>query len=207
MAAKPDDIATTPADVIPDSTEKATDPAPASTEAEKNISHESTAAPIEGLQNLNISEKKTEDGTSAVPPSGTTQPTWPTLSSSHPLTHFLSALPALITSAGHSEVYGITLDPTTSPFHTKLILQKFLRANANDLEKAKQQLLETLKWRKEFDPTKAVEESFEKERFEGLGYVLVLEGVPESVNERDVVTFNIYGAVGDKAKTFGDLEG
>ena len=86
------------------------------------------------------------------------------------------------------------------------MLQKFLRANANDLEKAKEQLLETLKWRKEFDPTKAASEHFDKTKFDGLGYIIEVEGVPESENKKDIVTFNIYGAVKDNKATFGDLE-
>jgi len=150
--------------------------------------------------------------TSATPPaySETVQPTtgpfWPETAPDHPLTKFYSSFEKLVAEAQHAEVYGITLS-TASPFHTKLILQKFLRANQNDLEKAKQQLLETLKWRKEFDPVKAASETFSKERFGGLGYVLEVEGVPGSENKEDVATFNIYGAVKDKKATFGDLEG
>ncbi|KAH7077984.1 phosphatidylinositol transfer protein SFH5 [Paraphoma chrysanthemicola] len=135
----------------------------------------------------------------------TTGPVWPEIGPDHPLTKFYDAFEALVSQAEHAEVYGITLSKS-SPFHTKLILQKFLRANQNDLEKAKQQLLETLKWRKQFDPVKAVSETFDKSKFGGLGYVLEVEGVPESKNKKDIVTFNIYGAVKDKKATFGDLE-
>jgi hypothetical protein len=134
------------------------------------------------------------------------EPTWPETPADHPLTQFFDALPALTEEADYNEVYGLTLSPS-NPFQTKLILQKFLRANANDLTKAKAQLLETLKWRKDFQPGKAVDEVFEKERFEGLGYILELNDVPESKNKKDVVTFNIYGSVKDPKKTFGDLDG
>lgn len=48
---------------------------------------------------------------------------------------------------------------------------------------------------------------FDESRFEGLGYVTELEGVPGSPNKKDVVTFNIYGAVKDTKRTFGDLDG
>lgn len=123
----------------------------------------------------------------------------------HPLTKLFGQIEYLTKEATHDEVYGVTLSPSNE-FHTKLILQKFLRANQNDLEKAKQQLLDTLKWRKEFNPTKAASETFEKSHFEGLGYIIQVEGVPESPNKSDVVTFNIYGAVKDNKKTFGDLE-
>lgn len=139
-------------------------------------------------------------------PAQSSSPTWPELSEDHPLSKLFSQISQITEEASYNEVYGIELSPTNT-FHTKLILQKFLRANANDVEKAKTQLLETLKWRKEFDPVKAMNEVFSKERFGGLGYILVLENVPESENKRDVVTFNVYGAVRDFKGTFGDIEG
>ncbi len=134
------------------------------------------------------------------------EPSWPTLPEDHPLAKLAAQLPEILREADYAEVYGIALQPE-APFHTKLILQKFLRANQNDLTRAREQLLATLKWRKEFQPLKAVEEVFSQKRFGGLGYVCVVDGVLESVNERDVMTFNIYGAVKDNKATFGDLEG
>ncbi|KAJ4305210.1 Non-classical phosphatidylinositol transfer protein (PITP) [Kalmusia sp. IMI 367209] len=176
------------------------------------------AAPTEELKNLDLSEKKPAEATAAVAaapiPSTTipsevtkpsTSPTWPSTPADHPLTKLYAQIEELTKEADHKEVYGITLSPSNE-FYTKLILQKFLRANQGDLEKGKQQLLETLKWRKEFDPIKAAGETFEKSRFEGLGWILEVEGVPESANQKDVVTFNVYGAVKDNKKTFGDLE-
>lgn len=147
----------------------------------------------------------------AVPPTTdtvptTTGPSWPETAAEHPLIKFFDMFEELVKEAQHDEVYGIHLNKS-SPFHTKLVLQKFLRANQNDLDKARQQLLDTLKWRKEFDPVKAMDETFDQARFGGLGYVLEVEGVPESKNAKDIVTFNIYGAVKDKKATFGDLEG
>jgi hypothetical protein len=142
----------------------------------------------------------------STPPADTTGPVWPETAPSHPLTKFYDNVETLVKKAQHDEVYGIHLSKTNS-FHTKLILQKFLRANQNDLDKAKQQLLETLEWRKEFDPVKAINETFDRSRFGGLGYVLEVEGVPESKNAKDIATFNIYGAVKDKKATFGDMEG
>jgi hypothetical protein len=142
--------------------------------------------------------------TSSVKP--TTSPCWPETPPDHPLTQFYDAFEALVRDAQHNEVYGIELTKA-HPFTTKLILQKFLRANQNDLHAAKTQLLDTLKWRREFNPTKAANETFSKTRFAGLGYVLEVAGVPESANKTDVATFNIYGAVTDKKATFGDLQG
>ncbi|EOA82889.1 Non-classical phosphatidylinositol transfer protein (PITP) [Exserohilum turcicum] len=142
----------------------------------------------------------------AAPTEATSGPVWPETAPDHPLTKFFDSFEALVASAQHNEVYGIELSASNA-FHTKLILQKFLRANQNDVEKAKTQLLETLKWRKAFDPVKAATETYEKTKFDGLGYVLQVEGVPGSLNKKDVATFNIYGSVKDNKATFGDLDG
>ena len=141
----------------------------------------------------------------AEPAAAGSEPVWPETSADHPISLLLKELPVLLESTGYDEVYGIHLD-SAGPFHTKLVLQKFLRGNANDVEKAKDQLKQTLTWRKEFGPLKAKDELFSKEKFEGLGYVTVLENVPGSPNKSDVCTFNIYGAVKNNQKTFGELD-
>lgn len=133
-------------------------------------------------------------------------PTWPEPSKEHPLTLLLAKLPSTISEADYDEVYGINLHDA-SPFYVNLILQKFLRANANNILKAQAQLLDTLKWRKTFQPLKAKDEVFSSNRFGGLGYVINLDGVPQSPNKKDVVTFNIYGRVKDNKSTFSDLDG
>ncbi|KAL9081049.1 MAG: hypothetical protein Q9157_000365 [Trypethelium eluteriae] len=135
-----------------------------------------------------------------------TGPVWPEIDDQHPLFQLEGSIKDVLREADYDEVYGIRLDHSGA-FHNKLILQKFLRANANDVSKARAQLLETLKWRKEFQPLKCVEEVFSRERFVGLGYVTLVDGVPDSSNKTDVVTFNIYGAVKDPKFTFEDLEG
>jgi hypothetical protein len=150
-------------------------------------------------------EKASEPEKPAATTSSTGGPTWPEIGEDHPISLFLKELPALLKETEHNEVYGVELDPA-GPFHTKLILQKFLRANANDVEKAKEQLKGTLAWRKEFKPEEAVNETFPKDRFGGLGYVIILEGVPGSENKKDVCTFNIYGAVKNNEQTFGNID-
>lgn len=98
--------------------------------------------------------------------------------------------------------------PSPSPPHTTMVvLQKFLRANAGDVTKAKEQLISSLKWRKEYRPLEALNETFSKDKFGGLGYVTKIKGAKETKNEDDVVTFNIYGAAAkDFKKTFGDTD-
>jgi len=216
MSLKPEEAATASADAVPTAAEKQPeDPLIGEKKPEPELEKTESAAPAptQALENLKLSEEeKPEDGVAETKAAAaelvapaSNAPVWPETPADHPLTVLYSSVEELTKEAGHNEVYGITLSKTNE-FHTKLILQKFLRANQGDLVKAKQQLLETLKWRKEFDPVKAAGETFEKSRFEGLGYILKVEGVPESKNKTDVVTFNIYGAVKDNKATFGDLE-
>ena len=88
-----------------------------------------------------------------------------------------------------------------------MILQKFLRANLNDLPKAKSQLLEALKWRKSYEPLKAKDEVFDASKFGGLGFVTTIKDAKETKNDEDVAVFNIYGsAAKDPKKTFGDVD-
>lgn len=136
----------------------------------------------------------------------TTTLTWPDLAPDHPLSQLSSKLPTLLTEASHDEIYGISLSNAT-PFQRNLILQKFLRANSNDVSKASAQLLGALNWRKAYNPTATLNETFSAKRFGGLGYIATLTDVPGSPNKKDVCTFNIYGAVTDNSLTFGDLDG
>ncbi|KAF2445133.1 CRAL/TRIO domain-containing protein [Karstenula rhodostoma CBS 690.94] len=223
MANKPEEHSTALTDAVIAPVEKQPEAPDRASTPQNPVTDKSTAALAEPSEELKseVSETKTDDATVAaaatpisIPapaaPAGDVKPSpaspsWPETPAEHPLTSFFGQIEALIKEAAHDEVYGVILSPSNE-FHTKLILQKFLRANQNDLDKAKQQLLDTLKWRKEFDPAKAASEMFEKSRFEGLGWILRVEGVPESTNKSDVVTFNIYGAVKDNKKTFGDLD-
>ena len=63
-----------------------------------------------------------------------------------------------------------------------------------------------MKWRKEFKPLEVKDQVFDKTKFQGLGCITKLKNVPDSPNEVDIATFNIYGAVKDTKKTFGDLD-
>ncbi|CAK3826031.1 Hypothetical predicted protein [Lecanosticta acicola] len=136
---------------------------------------------------------------------------WDNLPKEHKLSQFAAALPEILEKTGYAEMYGVELvapkDEAPAPHTTLLILQKFLRANVDDLEKAKTQLTEALQWRKEYQPLKVKDESFDGDKFGGLGYVTKVKGVKGSPNEEDVVTWNIYGAATkDVKKTFGDVD-
>lgn len=137
----------------------------------------------------------------------TTSPVWPDIEESHPLRVLHNELAALLSEESH-KIWGVTLSPDPNHFSTKLILQKFLRANKGDKEKAKKQLKETLEWRRTYfgDDGKVVGD-WAGSKFEGLAYI-TKEAVKDAQVEtkETVVTWNIYGHVKDFAETFGDVE-
>ncbi|KAF1999985.1 CRAL/TRIO domain-containing protein [Amniculicola lignicola CBS 123094] len=186
---------------------------PAVTEEKEPAAPTATSAPEKPVEG-NSEDKELSDSlakTTLTPdPAPTTStdgsPVWPEISPTSSLHDIFEGIDSLTEEAGHNEIYGITLSKD-KPFHTKLIIQKFLRANEGSILKARQQLLDTLKWRKEFNPIKAMGEAFDKSRFGGLGYIVELEDVPGSLNKKDICTFNVYGAISDPKKAFGDLDG
>lgn len=121
-----------------------------------------------------------------------------------PLSKLFAELPSIIKDAEHNEMWGVELaDESHVP--TTIVLEKFLRANTKDVAKAKAQLIEALKWRKAVNPAKLLaDEEFDTSKFGGLGYVTVY---PKSEGHaKEIVTWNIYGAVKDNKATFGNVE-
>jgi len=121
-----------------------------------------------------------------------------------PLAQFFHELPSILTATGYNEMWGITLtDSTHVP--TSIVLEKFLRANSNDVGKAGAQLISALEWRKKIQPLKLLDEvEFSEKKFGGLGFVTAYDG--KDGKGKEVVTWNIYGAVKDNKETFGDVE-
>ncbi|CZT02124.1 related to Phosphatidylinositol transfer protein sfh5 [Rhynchosporium graminicola] len=121
-----------------------------------------------------------------------------------PQEQLLAELPSIIQEASHNEIWGVTLKDR-SHVPTTIVLEKFLRANTKNVAKAKSQLIEALKWRKKMDPAKLLDEvEFDRSKFGGLGFVTVY---PKTETPgKEIVTWNIYGAVKDNKKTFGDVE-
>lgn len=170
---------------------------------DQKLEDSTKADPLPSYAEADMSASKTIDSPESKEPPPSFS--WPELDSANPLALFAQLLPEILEKVDYNEVYGIILD-AAAPFQTKLILQKFLRANANDLTKARQQLEATLKWRKEFRPLEAKKEVFSKNLFGGLGYVITVKGVPGDENRSNVITFNLYGAVKDLTATFGDTD-
>jgi hypothetical protein len=71
---------------------------------------------------------------------------------------------------------------------------------ANNVTEAAQQLVDTLKWRSEFNPEKAADEEFPAEIFGRLG---ILHGKSKA---GEPVTYNLYGEIKDNQVVFGDLD-
>ena len=131
-------------------------------------------------------------------------PVWPDLDDKHPLAVLGSRLGSLFWSINFNDCFDVTLI-NPPDFYTKLVLQKFLRANANNVDKAYDHLLATLKWRGSFNPRDAAQWQVSRRTFGGLGYVVPLGHVPGSLKMEEVVIFNIHGAVEDPEETFGDM--
>ncbi|KAF2488006.1 CRAL-TRIO domain-containing protein [Neohortaea acidophila] len=139
-------------------------------------------------------------------------PDWSNLPPDHNLAKFAADLPDILSQTDYNEMYGVTLQASgdadqPTPHTTLIILQKFLRANMNDLTKAKAQLTDALAWRKSYNPLAAKDDTFSADKFAGLGFVTTIKDVPSTGHKEDVATFNIYGAATqDPKKTFGDTD-
>jgi phosphatidylinositol transfer protein SFH5 len=118
------------------------------------------------------------------------------------LNHLFDSIPNLIESSHHSEMWGVKLVSDRSDVPTSIVLHKFLIANSWDLEAAKGQLEKALKWRKEVEPLELLKQAHDREKFDGLGYVTVFE----EGDEKEVISWNIYGGVKDLKATFSDVK-
>lgn len=119
-----------------------------------------------------------------------------------PLEKLAAKLPEIIKKTDHTEMWGVEL-VEKDHLPTQVILQKFLRANDNDVAAAEKQLTDALEWRKKVQPASLVSETFDKKKFGDLGYVTVHK---DEAGKETVITWNIYGAVKDNKATFGNVE-
>jgi hypothetical protein len=122
-----------------------------------------------------------------------------------PLTKLFAELDAIKKEADYGEMWGVELS-NEEHVPSAIVLEKFLRANNKDVTKAKVQLTEALKWRKKIQPAKLLEDTeFDSAKYGGLGYVTVYPKTDK--HEKEILTWNIYGAVKDIKATFGNVEG
>ncbi|KAL4942892.1 CRAL-TRIO domain-containing protein [Aspergillus oleicola] len=118
------------------------------------------------------------------------------------LEQLFERLPTILSTTGHSEMWGVSLKHDAADIPTINVLIKFLHANGGNAKPAEEQLSKALTWRKENDPIALVKKSYDADKFSGLGYLTQYqrEGKGDLI-----VTWNIYGAVKKVEATFGDV--
>ncbi|KAH6887944.1 CRAL-TRIO domain-containing protein [Thelonectria olida] len=119
-----------------------------------------------------------------------------------PLTKLNARLADITAKAGHSEMWGVELS-NLDHVPTTVVLQKFLRANNNDVALAEKQLSDALAWRKKMNPAALVTQTFDKKKFNDLGFITIHKA---DDGKETIITWNIYGAVKDNKATFGDVD-
>jgi phosphatidylinositol transfer protein SFH5 len=107
---------------------------------------------------------------------------------------------------GHPEIWGVQLADPETHVPSQIVFQKFLNAYDGDLAKSKETLSQTLDWRKESRPLDLLDKGHKKAKFEGLGYVTSYGNEKGEPEEKEIFTWNIYGAVKDMTVTFGDRD-
>lgn len=128
------------------------------------------------------------------------------------MTQLWAAAQPLLTST-HPEIWGVYLADPAAHVPSQIVLQKYLNANDQDVEKAVDQLTKTLEWRAKTKPLELLKRKFNRDKFGGLGYVTVYEDQEEKSGgegwdpeKKEVFTWNIYGGVKNVDETFGNLE-
>ncbi|KAM0195141.1 hypothetical protein ACHAPA_005740 [Fusarium lateritium] len=119
-----------------------------------------------------------------------------------PLTKLNGRLDEIFSKTQHKEMWGVQLS-NIDHVPTKVVLQKFLRANNDDPVASEKQLTQALEWRKKMNPTALVTHTFDKSKFGDLGFVTTHEG---ENGKKTVITWNIYGAVKNNKATFGNVD-
>ncbi|KAK9477662.1 CRAL-TRIO domain-containing protein [Lipomyces japonicus] len=114
-----------------------------------------------------------------------------------------ASVPDLILTAAYSELYGHDISVASSPVTDKLLLN-FLVAKKFAVQEAHDQLLETLKWRKEFNPLSAGFAEQHDAKFDGLGFITE-DKSSTTGKPGEIITWNLYGqAAGKPEVVFGD---
>lgn len=106
----------------------------------------------------------------------------------------------------YPEIWGVQLADPDTHVPSQIVFQKFLNAYDGDITKAKDTLTKTLDWRKQTRPLDLLDKGHKKAKFEGLGYVTSYGNEQGEPEEKEVFTWNIYGAVENMDATFGDLD-
>ncbi|KAE9578552.1 Phosphatidylinositol transfer protein [Colletotrichum fructicola] len=173
--------------------------APAAPEAQQQKTEDAAPAPAAQATETKPEEKK-EQKPAAAAAAAAEKPAEEKKTS---LASLFEKLPGILEAAKHKEMWGVQLSDNTH-VPTTVILQKFLRANDDDVAKAADQLQKALEWRRDTNPGKLLDDvSFDKKKFDELGYVTTHK---DTEGKEIIITWNIYGAVKDKQATFGNVD-
>ena len=157
------------------------------------------AAPAAAAEEPKKSEASTPAEAPAKKPEAATKTPSP-----NALKKLFAELDVIKKEADYGEMWGVELSDE-SHVPSTIVLEKFLRANNKDVAKAKSQLTSALKWRKRVQPAKLLEETeFDSVKYGGLGYVTIYPKTDK--HEKEILTWNIYGAVKNLKGTFGNVE-
>lgn len=102
----------------------------------------------------------------------------------------------------HRELFGVEFPESPESWTSKhrRVLQKFVDAKPDSLDQAKEQLIATLKWRKDFKPLKAAFEEEHNPKFEPFGLIL------RNPDTGMIITWNLYGAIENSSDIFKDMD-
>ncbi|KAI8218949.1 Phosphatidylinositol transfer protein sfh5 [Colletotrichum sp. SAR 10_86] len=171
--------------------------AAAAPEAQQQKTEDAAPAPAAQATETKPEEKKEEK------PAAAAAAEKPAEEKKTSLASLFEKLPGILEAAKHKEMWGVQLSDNTH-VPTTVVLQKFLRANDDDVAKAADQLQKALEWRRDTNPGKLLDDvSFDKKKFDELGYVTTHK---DTEGKEIIITWNIYGAVKDKQATFGNVD-
>ncbi|KAJ5005851.1 Phosphatidylinositol transfer protein sfh5 [Colletotrichum sp. SAR 10_66] len=171
--------------------------AAAAPEAQQQKTEDAAPAPAAQATETKPEEKKEEK------PAAAAAAEKPAEEKKTSLASLFEKLPGILEAAKHKEMWGVQLSDNTH-VPTTVVLQKFLRANDDDVAKAADQLQKALEWRRDTNPGKLLDDvSFDKKKFDELGYVTTHK---DGEGKEIIITWNIYGAVKDKQATFGNVD-
>ena len=115
-------------------------------------------------------------------------------------------LPDILNQAQYDELFGYQLSSQGEYFNKDVfdaLIFKYLKANDFQIQESKDQLLNTLIWRKNFNPLSAAFNETHDSKFDDIG---VLTNYENNEANTKVITWNLYGAGGNPKELFKDLE-
>ncbi|KAI8070364.1 CRAL-TRIO domain-containing protein [Gongronella butleri] len=119
------------------------------------------------------------------------------------VTKLKEALPDILQEAyGSTDVFtlwNVPLDSESTDPRLVVLLVKFIRARDLSMPAARKMLIDTLKWRKEFNADNLLNETFDESVFSPIGFIHGKD------KQNRLVCYNFYGDL-DQDKVFADVD-